>query len=314
MTPSTSPIVSFERITGFPLLQYFLDFEEFMNNYAQSVVAYYGGDTRTASAPAFEALKQMQKSSVALTGVFTSFRTYFDNAEYWELLDQVETIKTKLDLYEESSRWLRSSVAKGTFSAFNLSEITQQQNQTLESISQNIGGSLDKENQWSEIALNNNLAEEDYTPSGGTQLEAKSLAGQLTITAVVDTLNGESVYGKDLQQKLEFSTDDQDLVVLTPRQTIQQAVSILANLRNGDNPEFEDLGISASALAGSSLAAFQYPSLVRQLQTVFEGDDTLASFKITEITPEANKETSRIRLRFEVNTRIGEILTETVLI
>ena len=313
-TTLSGPIENFDKITGYPLINYFLDFERFMTVYATLIEKFYNGELKLANATAFESLKKLRKDATQINDVMNSFRSYFETADYWELLMTLDNIRGKLETFAQAPKWLRSSIAKGSFSGFNLSDITQQQNQTLEQMASAVTGSLDKEQDWVQIALQNDVTEEGYTSSGGLQVQMKSEAGQLTVQSVVDVLMGDSVYGKDIKQKIEFSTADEDLVVLAPRDTVVQAVSILANLKQGDNPEYETLGVQASMIAGTNSAAFQYPSLIRQIREVVDGDDTLTSFKITKLENNANTRESNIQLEFEVNTRLGEILTESVTI
>lgn len=123
---------------------------------------------------------------------------------------------------------------------------------------------------------------------------------------------GESVYGKDLQKKLEFADDD--LKVLGYKETIRQAFEIALNLRRGDNPEFPNDGLQSSLVIGQNLNSILYPSLLRQLYDVFAKDDTMRSIAIVDVKHGNSGLKDTVELAVQAETRIGELIDNLIII
>jgi hypothetical protein len=132
------------------------------------------------------------------------------------------------------------------------------------------------------------------------------------VQSVVDVIFGESVYGKDLQQKLEFENDD--LKVLGYQETIKQAFNIALNLRRGDNPEFPNDGLQSSLIIGQNLNSILYPSILRQLYDTFAKDDTMKSIAITNINHNNIGIKDTVELDIQAETRIGEIINDLIIV
>lgn len=304
----TTAIEEYEDITGYPLSQYLSDFNTFAQSDATEIVNYYGGLVRVPYAPAFASLRKLLKASDRVNEITASFRDKFSRTDFWELLILLEGIRGKLWTIDNASRWSRSSITKNNFSPTQEIDYTQNARQTLEQIASDIAGSEDRDTDWVRIALRNDLTEEDYTPEGGAVIKLTTEQAGPSVETVVDNLIGENIYGKDIYRKLTYV--DSDLQVLTPKETIKQAVDINSQLRQGDNPEFPEDGIAKALVVGSNYASFTYSALFRQMFSTFQKDDTLKNFKLTKVEPRQDA----LFLEFEVETRMGEFLVQSITI
>jgi hypothetical protein len=52
-------------------------------------------------------------------------------------------------------------------------------------------------------------------------------------------------------------------------------------MKQGDNPEFPNMGRSAGLCVGSNINAFEYGLLIKQLDQTFSTDDSITNFKVT---------------------------------
>ena len=181
--------------------------------------------------------------------------------------------------------------------------------QTMESISQNILQDLDSDDDWTKIAIQNDLKEVDWDIDGGTKLTLfREKFIQNFVTSVIDNMVGENIYGLDIQKKFEFLDDD--LKVLNYKDTVFQTVNILANLKKGDIPEFKSLGVNAGLYVGSNIANLAYGSIVREITKTFASDDLFINFQIKEIKL---KEDSFF-INFQVETKYKLLVQSTALI
>lgn len=304
----TSAIEEFETKTGYPLSTYLSDYVSFNATDSILIANYYGGQAQKPNMPSFNKLDELIKQSKRLSEVINGFRDSFPRTDFWDLVELIEDIKTKLETINNSSRWLKSSITKKNFSPTQEVDHTLESRQTLEKVALDLAGSSDKENDWVALALRNDLKEEDYTTGGGTRMLLTTEDSGPSLDSVVDNLTGENIYGKDINRVLTFT--DNDLEVLTPQKTIRQAVDILSQLRQGDNPEFSTNGIQTALAVGSNYASFAYPTLFRQLYDTFRSDDTLKSFKVLKLETQQDA----IFLEFEVETRMGEFLVQSITI
>ena len=306
----TASIEEYEDITGFPLTSYLSSYRDFVNVDSPLITLYYSGISSTPDMPAFNELERLLKVAARLNEVTTSFRTSLQRADFWELIALIEDIRGRLWTIDNSSRWLRSSITKNNFSPTQEVDYITNARQTLEQVASDVGGSDDRDNDWIRLALRNDLREEDYTTQGGAKVTLTSEQSGGSVATVVDNLIGENIYGKDIDRKLTFTNSD--LKVMTPKQTIRQAVEIYSQLRQGANPEFPEDGIAASLIVGSNYASFTYAAMFRQLFATFQKDDTLKNFKVIklEIGGEGNRD--GIFLEFEIETRMGELLVESL--
>ncbi len=187
-------------------------------------------------------------------------------------------------------------------------EYSTRQNQTLEQMVDELG-SDDAQQDWIEIALKNNLNEEQYTTDGGVLLKI-NLQGARTmrILSVVDIMVGDRIYGKDISSKITFDSNENDLKVLNYKETLSQTVKILSSLKQNDNPEFPQNGIQKALVVGINQNSVSFPVLLRQLYDTFGNDDTLKTFMITNI----ERKEDGLFIEFNIESVTGELITENL--
>lgn len=296
-------IDEFETITKYPFKDYLRSFDFFVKNNYNNIISYYSGNTKALDAVSFANLSSLIDETQRFFSVFSSNKNHLLNYKFWILIDTVEKIDNALQMVDNSSKWLRSTVSKGNFNPNPEIDVAFNQGQTLESIERDILGSNDYQNSWVDLAIKNDLREEDYTSEGGFLIKAnfENPSSSFKITSIVDNPVGEKVLGLDLDKRLNFADDD--LATLQPKDTFMQNVSILINLRIGDNPEFNDQGINPSLVVGSNINSISYPVLFRQLSALFKADDTIKSFTINNI----NRDQDAVYLDFNVQSRLNDV-------
>lgn len=302
-TLSAQSIQEFEAIIRFPFLKYLREFTQFMQNNRVNIINYYSGRTEIVDERSFNNMNSLLKRSGELNDLIDLHRERLNSGQFWEVAELVTDIQSSLVMVENSSKWLRSAISKNDFTPTVETTHTLKKMQTLERVSGDVLGSSNRDSDWVRIALRNDLIEEQYTPDGGVVLTI-SKQGRLTIRllSVVDNIFGEKVYGKDLNRKLTFNVQEEDLDVLSYRDTLIQSVFILSQLKQGMTPEFPQNGIQASLVEGTNINSVAYPIIFRQLYDTFSQDDTLQSLTVTSIETKQDA----LSLTLFIETRLGD--------
>lgn len=296
-------VEEFESITQYPLSKFLLDLNSFLEKDQSNIISYYSGNISVLNNTSFNNLKNLIEETQTLFSIFSLNKNIFSNYKWWILLDQIEKIENMLMMVDNSSKWLRSTISKGNFNPNPEVDIPFNQGQTLESVERDVLGSSDWNNTWASLAIKNDLVEEDYTSDAGFLIKANFNYSQnsFRVNSIVDNPVGEKVLGVDIDKKMQYVDDD--LLVLSPRDTFFQNVTILINLRRGDNPEFFNQGINPKLVVGSNVNSLTYPSLFRQISSLFKADDTIKAFEIVSI----NRVQDSVSIDFDVESRLGDV-------
>ena len=299
-------INDFIRITNFDILDLFQDFTTFIQVHYPFVLSYYNGDSSIPNMNSFNLLNSLiTKSNNCLQQIHLHKKS-LNNLDFWDLLEEVETINTKINTISNLPLYLRSYIDKNQFKLGTESEIPLKQNFTIENFVSEEMGSIDPNNDWVDTAMYNRLREEDYDRRGGTLLKAffPQDTERYFLNSVLGKLKGELLYGIDIKSQLAFVNDDIDID--TPKDTMRNAITRYINLKRGDNPEFPNDGIQSSLYVGSTIGSFLFPVLFRQLVDIFKKDDTIASFRVTNI----KNVNDSVFIEYEIQTKYGEVYQE----
>lgn len=298
----------FESLTSYRIIDYFSRVQNFFSKHANNITSYYSGINKILNTKSFDIMKDLKKDTEDLMEVWRLNQTSLTNFQYWILIDNVEQVYSTLLSLENSARWYRSTQGLNDFTTFIPTDIPLIEGQTLESISANVLGSRDYDNDWADLALSNNLNEEDYTPQGGIIVTANLNKNnkRIEIKSVVDTMNRNTILGKDIAQKITY--EDDDLLTVEGKECFKQAISILLNLRKGQNPEFRTLGINNGLMVGSNVNNITYPTIFRDLTEVLRTDDTIKAFSIVDI----KRDQEAVFIDVEVESRLNEIQEATI--
>lgn len=282
-----------EKILEYSLQKFFEDYIAFMTTHKQTISDYYTQDINYPKT-AFDTLFDLKNRSSIILEKISSSRDSLVNFSDFEVVDNIETVIHSLEIIENYSRWLRSSLFKGRFKQNTEVDIILKQNQTLEDFSGEIGYS-NQDSGAIDIALRNNLKETDFSLEGGIVFKFNYLSqSKLILSSVVDNLSGENVLGKDVYKKITFNVDD--LTLLSPQDTFYQTCFILISLLKKDNPEFPNMGFDKSTLSNKNVINNMIPSFIRQLNDIVSKDDSIANFSVTNIIVE--KDILRIEVTF----------------
>jgi len=302
-------IVNFEQLTKYKLTTFIDDSAEFLKTGFPTIAEFFNGTIDVVDSKILNEHKKLLKEADVVIQVFKSNAQKLETAEYWFLLEFVEDIRTKLQTCSKLSKILRSSRVDFSFSTGFAHPYLLGDGQTLENVSNDVLRDADSENDWTKIAMSNDLMEADWNVNEGKQLTLYYEKFQRDIvTSFVDNLVGEKIYGKDIDRKITFEYDD--LKVLSYKDTVYQCVSIMSNLKQGDIPEYPSLGVNSSLYVGSNIANLQYAAIIRELTRVFSTDDLFINFNVTEIKLVEDS----YYVKFEVGTKYQLVIEQSAVL
>jgi len=301
----------FKKITSKDVELFLLKALSFFSIEYQEIVSYYSGESTNISSKPFEVFEKIKKERDEMFSTFQLHSKQLNNAKWWLLLEQIEEIDSRLKTLDNINKWSRSSLTKVGFSSDLSVQYTLKQNQSLEKVVSDVLNSSNSE-EWVNLAIQNDLTEEQYSLEGGVDLQLKfpQVNRGIRVESVVDIMISKSIYGKDLSKKLQFSSTQEDLKVLGYDETITQSVDILSQLKKEDNPDFPNQGLQSTIAVGANRATLNFPIIQRQMKETFATDDTLKEFILTGLTIEQDN----LSMSYEVQTRLSETYDGQVIV
>jgi hypothetical protein len=306
----TNKILSdFKRKTNYPLGDFFIEAKLFFEKDYNNFVLFFSGKTNLLDKTSIKRLNKLSEQSLVISNLFLYKKNLMKTIDYWELLEGFENIKTKLETTINISKYSRSSVianqSKSGF-AFDYNLVSEQ---TLENVSRTILKESSFENDWINIAMDNDLKEIDYDISGGNPIKLrKKLLQANLVTSMIDNTIGEKIYGRDI--KRFFSYKDDDLESLGYKETAFQTSEILSQLENGDIPEFPELGLNPQFYKGVNTSQLNYPSIIREIKRNFSTDDLFVGFEIKSIKLDHDD----IQIEYKVETKYELVIIKNITI
>jgi len=302
-------IDKFIKIANYPIDQFLVSAKDFFKKDYMHFVLFFSGKSNTLDKGSIKRLNVLSEQSLIISHIFLYRKNQMNTIDFWELLSSFEDIKTKLETTLNISKYLRSSIIANRNRSGFVFNYNMTNEQTLETISRNILNQGDYEDDWSNIAIENDLKEIDYDISGGTQLQLRKKLFQANIvTSMIDNTIGEKIYGKDIKRLLSF--ENNDLATLEYKETVYQTAEILSQLEKGDIPEFPEMGINTSFYKGINMSQLNYPSIVRELRKNFQTDDLFQNFEIKNF----NIKDGDIFIEYKVDTKYELILIKNITI
>ena len=173
----------------------------FQENYGK-IVSFYSGRTKSIQPKNFIILNELIKESEEINEKMKSQGNILTTTFDWELVEYFTDLRLNLYSVTKVSKFLRSSVSTTGFDNSYRFNYDMKQNQPVERISKDVLKNNNYNNDWVNIALDNNLKEVDYSNQGGNTL---SLLVQLTgrsfdVRGIVANISGYAIYGLDLQR------------------------------------------------------------------------------------------------------------------
>jgi hypothetical protein len=280
---SRDDLLEFEIKTKIEVIDVYQTVNQFLNNEAERIRSFFEGRLDYIVAQEFKALEQVKSLVLSTLEKIQSNRQIFNKYKDWLVLEDLEDSLGVLETLTNYSIWSRSNRNINIYAGKVEFDYLLKQEQTLEQIEVE-SGSIDSDVTWYDSAIRNMLREEDYTSEGGVPLKIIFKNAPTTfLESVISAIDsGLKSFGLDIKRKLEFSGDD--LVVLSNKETLIQSAEILLNLKKGDNPQFETLGLDQISILGSNKASFLFPVVFRQIIEVFSTDDTFSSVQVGKIS------------------------------
>lgn len=299
-----STITEYEKKTKYPLLLFFQRFTAFLETDYKPIIDFYSGKLPQSPVSSFKNFEYLFNEIKNVFNVFENFSGQFRNTQWFLLEEKLEEIHNVLSTINKLPKWLRSSITSSSYSNTTQIVVALRHYQTIESLIDEAGFSNPEDN-WIEVAMNNELEEEGYTTESNQslQLNMTNSFKRINITSIVDSPQDDNILGKDLKKKLTYNTVEQDLEVLKPEDTFKQTVQILALLKKNDNPEFKEYGRNEKLVAGSNVNSIAYPILFKQMNEVFRTDDTIKNFRVTNIDRRADA----LFVEYEVRSRKNDV-------
>lgn len=297
----------FQNKTNFPLADFLVEANSFFSNEFNDIVNFYSGNKNTLDRSQIKKLNSLSEKAIYLQRIFRDNKNKFNTVDFWELLDIIEDIKVKLSTSQNMSKYLRSTINNSVDkkNGFVFDTILENQ-ETLEDINlKKLKNTYEED--WFDIALENDLKEIDWDISGGKELKLRKKIFQSDlVTSMIDNTVGEKIYGRDIKKKLTF--EDDDLKSLDYKETVNQTVEILASLNKGDIPEYREIGIPIGLYKGSNFSRLNYSSIVRELNKNFSTDDLFSNFNILEMEYKEGD----LYIKYEVNTKYELVIIKNI--
>ncbi len=175
----------FQRLTSYDVRAYLEDYLTFNDLYYANLVNYYTGVSNVLPTTSFAALKTLVSETKTLNDVIMLNAPTLSQYRFWVLTEYLDSISHSLQTAQNLSKWARSAVTSTGYKKQVITDYILSQNQTLQSLDQQVLGDNDPDG-WVDLALQNGLAEDDYTLAGGALIKvAFQNNTSLVLTSVV---------------------------------------------------------------------------------------------------------------------------------
>ncbi len=294
----------FNRITGLDYLSYSNRFRLFVENMLPLIIGYHSGTYKSISSEVYKEIDEIHKLSLTFDSAVVSNSNRFHNSEYWDVVTALDEMSVKIMTIKRMPRWLRAPV---DFYSTNTSpeiEVSVGSMSTIEDLAASVGYS-NPDNDWADIAIRNDLDEDDYTTDGGMVLMVNGSGNSsVVINDVVDIMSGDNAYGKDVFSVITFDNDD--IKTVEGLDCAMQCYTNLINLRKGGIPEHPEMGIGE--IMTGNIAAFSYPVILRQVHNTLYRDDSVSSVGISSFDTNGDS----VSLSIIIKSKLGMSLPLTV--
>ena len=298
----------FRRLTNYNLASLVQNSVDWFETKAPKLLRFYEGKLNRIEKIYQNQLDSLEKETKIALGVFRDQKGILEKVEFWELLDGIEDILSKLQYYQNISKYTRSSIIRGKVKNGYIYNHVLGPEETMEDVSRNIQRNSNFQNAGQDIAYNNDLREVDWDIDGGTEVELVDTTFQSNlVTSMIDNTIGDRVYGKDLQRLIKFNGDD-DLLVLDYIDSAKQAVDILSSLVKNDIPEWPSYGMDDSIWKGTNFSKINFPLISREMRSVFNTDDLFQDFRVLEL----DYQEGDLYIKYEVGTARGLVLINEI--
>ena len=282
----------FHILTRYNLLGLFQSFRSFVDTHYLLIQSYYLNDSELPRA-SFDALFDLGTQTDLALRAFETYRASLTSEIYHDYLERVDDLRVYLDtvpLIPKLFRLSKDSMANKYIVV----------NQSLESFAQQETG--DREN-WAQLAIRNNQFETDYDRNTNLALDRRRR--RYNLASVIDTIDSDSVLGRDLPMALTFNGEDYG--VLDNQATLLQTVNILAALLRNDNPNYPNIGLHKE-MVSINLATVFSASIARQITDNFATDDSFTGVNINSMRHDNNS----FFVEIEATTIAGRIQNDTI--
>lgn len=295
---------TFYNVTRYDISGFFERFKDFVDNYYTNYIGYYRGISKLDPNTVL-LLNSLDNESKTIEELFSLNRdTLSRNLEFWDLYEDFNNCLLKVETMKNTPKWTRSSY-RGNYDKDVKIDYILKQNQLVEHLTEQLGYTKPDED-WVNVAINNGLKEVAYDLSGGNLLSVSfQVNNSINTNSVVDLMIGDNLVGKDIIYTLTI--EDNDLKTLTPKQTILQASEILLRTTIGSVPEFPRDGVDLR-LVGPNIKAVQYPTIFRQLISIFKKDDTFKEIQVTDLYYEGDN----VIISLRIVSKLNDVMTQNI--
>lgn len=271
----------YRRRTNFDATSYLTLYNTFYTSYYGDYTNYFDGIQDSLPTAAHDTFERLREQTLIFDDVMKNADNALDKFEFWDLIELMDEIKTQVLIIQSFGRFRRSAQYKALKGSAFVEDFDVIDGQTPEMVA-NLDR-VDPENDWVDIYTKSGIKETDYNDGkGGYRVQLGRINSEKTfLRAVVDYMIGENVYGKDIANTFEYRDDD--VRVLTGKDTVAQAVNNLVGAQKYDFPNLPQVGMSPELLVGSSIGLAGIPFLTREIEETLALDDTLVSVVLKDV-------------------------------
>jgi hypothetical protein len=298
-------IESTSKLIGFDLKNFFDRFDSFLDDDLDLLKSYYQEGREAVNIK--DILLRLNTMSTDVGEVYAKIsknKLLMDATYYHEVIDVFEDIAFKIETFMKLPYWMSVNGEAGEFGVAREYQLSE--HETYEQALGKIGFS-DRDEALTQIQVKDGLEETDYNLEGGTIIKYTSSAAgvrQEAVSTLVGPLNGDLLYGKDLERKIKITPDEDggDLSCITGRDCFVQTCGTLLNLKLGGNPEVFGDGVDKALISTKDILYVGMPVLINSMQRYVSKDDTISSFKITKVRDDGDA----VYIDTEFNSRVGQ--------
>lgn len=288
-------VKDFESVTKFSLLKYFEDYRDFMQNSFSYLSDYYSGQTESVDTEVTTAFNSLLQRSRNLVQTFKNFSSKLSNCGFWELQQYCQNLNDTLERITKLPKYYRTTKTIRGYQPYIKAGAEIGGLKTPQDLAAEIGSSGVTE---TSLILDNDLQESGWEIDELSSVDALvNNQTDVVVESILEQPVGNHVYGKDINKKITIS--DNDLEVKRYEDNVEQKVHTLLNLNRGDIPEMPTFG--KNRLQGTTVGAYNYAELLKDIQAVFAQDDLFESVEVTDVSFVNGDLTATCRIKTKYN-------------